>query len=54
MNYHLENAKRYLIYMYHLIKGGDSLSRLLNQYDKLNEDETRKSSFSLQTMSKEV
>jgi len=39
MNYHLENAKRYLIYMYHLIKGGDSISRLIKQYNKLNEDE---------------
>ena len=39
MNYHLENAKRYLIYMFHLIKGGESTSRLLNQFDNLNLDE---------------
>jgi hypothetical protein len=39
MKYYLENAKRYLIYMYHLIKGGDSISRLIKQYNKLNEDE---------------
>jgi hypothetical protein len=36
MKYYLENAKRYLIYMYHLIKGGNK-----SQYYKLNDDDKK-------------
>ena len=39
MKYHLQNAKRYLIYMFHLIKGGYPKLKLLKQYDKLNAEE---------------
>jgi hypothetical protein len=41
MNYHLENAKRYLIYMYHLIKGRDSIKRIDYQFSRLNIDDKR-------------
>jgi len=41
MKYYLENAKNYLIYMYHLVKGGDSLKILNKQFSKLNIDDKR-------------
>lgn len=41
MGYYLKNAKRYLIYMYHLIKGGDSSKRINKQFNQLNIDEKR-------------
>lgn len=41
MGYYLKNAKRYLIYMYHLIKGDSISSRVLNQWDKLNPNEKK-------------
>ena len=41
MKYYLENAKRYLIYMYHLIKGGDSSKKINKQFSRLNIDEKR-------------
>ena len=41
MKYYLKNAKRYLIYMYHLIKGDSISSRVLNQWDKLNPNEKK-------------
>jgi len=41
MKYYLQNAKNYLIYMYHLIKGGDSLKILNKQFSKLSIDDKR-------------
>jgi hypothetical protein len=41
MKYYLENAKRYLVYMYHLIKGGDLGKRSSKQFSRLNIDEKR-------------
>lgn len=41
MNYHLENAKKYLIYMYHLIKGEAPSKSINNQFNRLNIDEKR-------------
>jgi hypothetical protein len=41
MKYYLENVKNYLIYMYHLIKGRDSLKILNKQFSKLNIDDKR-------------
>jgi len=41
MKYYLDNVKRYLVYMYLLIKGGDSLKRLNKQFSRLNIDEKR-------------
>ena len=39
MKYYLNNIKNYLIYMYHLIKGGDPLKKINEQYNKLNKEE---------------
>ena len=39
MKYYLQNAKRYLIYMYHLSTGEYPKWRLFKQYDKLNDEE---------------
>lgn len=36
MKYYLNNIKNYLIYMYHLIKGGDSIKRLDSQFKRLD------------------
>ena len=41
MKYYLENAKNYLIYMYHLIKGGDSLKKLNKQFSRVHIDGKR-------------
>lgn len=41
MKYYLENLKRYLIYMYLLIKGDSISYRVLNQWDKLNPNEKK-------------
>ena len=41
MGYYLKNAKRYLIYMYHLIKGGDLGKRSSKQFSRLLIDEKR-------------
>ena len=41
MKYYLKNIRSYIIYMYHLIKGGNSSKKINKQFSRLNIDEKR-------------